>query len=61
MSENKIKPNDPVQFKWSGTKNGNGTVTMHRVLAEKMEKQGKGEIVKAKSPSAESPEKKAGK
>ena len=45
-NEVKIKPNDPVQFKWNTPKFGSKEVVeMHRVLAEKMDAQGKGEIV----------------
>lgn len=54
MSEQKVFPKEPVKFKWSAAKySADKTVTMHRLLAEKLEKQGKGEIVKAKASQGE--------
>lgn len=55
MSElRKIKAKDPVQFKFADGK----IRTVHAVLAEKMAKMGKGEIVKEKAPAEPKTEKK---
>ncbi len=62
MQEKKVFPKEPVQFNWSGASySGDKVVTMHRLLAEKMEAAGKGKIVESESPAAKAPEKKPAK